>query len=368
MSWPYRPTDIPYPFPGSLYDPQLARKLYGDYLTMFRRADELGIEAIFIAEHHYSRTGTGPSPNLMAAVVATHTERAKIGLLGNCLPLHAHPVRLAEELAMIDVLSNGRLVSGFLRGNSQEYEAYSVDIARARSMYEEAWELIVKAWTEPEPFAWHGANYHYDVVSILPRPLQQPHPPILATGNSAESIEWAARHHVPLMTGFSPTSQVAETFGHYRRFAQEQCGWTPIPSQMGINRHVYVAATDALAREQAEPFMYDYYHASAATPEARQRFRDLEAARNTGRSFSYKSAPHQSRPRLEVVDYDWLIGEGYCIVGSPDTVTRAMKEQGRLTGAGVIISYLPWGNMSLAQAMSSVDLLACEVLPNLAED
>jgi alkanesulfonate monooxygenase SsuD/methylene tetrahydromethanopterin reductase-like flavin-dependent oxidoreductase (luciferase family) len=105
----------------------------------------------------------------MAAVLATQTERARIGLLGNCLPLHGHPVRLAEELAMIDVLSRGRLVSGFLRGNTREYQSYSVDLRRARGMFEEAWQLIVQAWTAPEPFAWHGDYYHYDTVSIVPR-------------------------------------------------------------------------------------------------------------------------------------------------------------------------------------------------------
>jgi alkanesulfonate monooxygenase SsuD/methylene tetrahydromethanopterin reductase-like flavin-dependent oxidoreductase (luciferase family) len=365
MSWPHRPVDIPEPFPGYLYDRRLGRELYDGYMRMFRRADELGFEAIFIAEHHYARTGTAPSPNLMAAAVATHTERARIGLLGNCLPLHGHPVRLAEELAMIDVLSNGRLVSGFLRGNTREYQSYGVDVARARGMFEEAWQLIVKAWTAMEPFAWHGEHYHYDVVSILPRPIQEPHPPILATANSVESIEWAARQHVPMMTGFSPTEQVAETFAYFRKFAREECGWEPAPDEMGINRHVYVAPTDAQALAEAESFMRDYYHAAPSSDEARRRFREMEAARNTDRSFAYKAGPHVGRPQMKVVDCERLLREGFCIVGSPDTVTRCIKEQGRLTGAGVMITYLPWGDMSLPQAMSSIELFAKEVLPNL---
>jgi alkanesulfonate monooxygenase SsuD/methylene tetrahydromethanopterin reductase-like flavin-dependent oxidoreductase (luciferase family) len=367
MSWPHRPVDIPDPFPGYLFDRKLAAELYQDYLSLFRRADELGYEGIFIAEHHYARTGTGPSPNLMAAVVATHTERARIGLLGNVLPLHAHPVRLAEELAMIDVLSGGRLVSGFLRGNTREYRAYGIDIARSRGMFEEAWDLIVKAWTADEPFAWHGEHYHYDVVSILPRPLQQPHPPILATANSAESIEWAARHHVPMMTGFSPTHQVADTCTYFRKFAAEQCGWTPAPADMGINRHVYVAKTDAIARAEAEEFMYDYYHVTPTTAEERQAVRSLDAARNTERSFSYKAGPHIGRPSMEVVDYERLLRDGFCIVGSPDTVTQCIREQERMTGAGVLVMYLPWGNMTLAQASQSLELFAKEVLPNLAD-
>jgi alkanesulfonate monooxygenase SsuD/methylene tetrahydromethanopterin reductase-like flavin-dependent oxidoreductase (luciferase family) len=152
------------------------------------------------------------------------------------------------------------------------------------------------------------------------------------------------------MTGFSPTEQVAETFAYFRQYAREHCGWEPAPEQMGINRHVYVAPTDAQARAEADGFM------------------ELEAARNTERSFSYKALPHAGRPQMgprDAVDCERLLREGYCIVGSPDTVTRAIKEQGRLTGAGVMVTYLPWGDMRVAQARHSLELFAKEVLPQL---
>ena len=366
MAWPYQPAEIPDPFPGSFYDRLLAKELYDGYLALFKRADELGYDGIFVAEHHYSKTGTAPSPNLMAAAIATHTQYARIGLMGNCLALHAHPVRLAEELAMIDVLSNGRLVSGFIRGNTREYRAYGIDISRARGMFEEAWELIVKAWTEPEPFAWHGKHYYYDTVSILPRPLQLPHPPIIAAANSAESVEWAAEHRVSLMTAFSTTEQMGQTFAYYRRYAEEQCGWTPAPSDMGISRQVYVAETDGRARAEAEEFMYHYYLATSSAEE-RQLLRTMEAARNTERSYSYKGGTHTGRPTMDVVDCERLLRDGYCIVGSPDTVTRCIQEQQRTTGAGVLLTYLPWGNMSVAQAMRSLELFAKEVMPNLRD-
>ena len=369
MSWPFRPAgiDIPSPFPGRLFDARLAQEMYRDYLALFRQADELGYEGIFIAEHHYSKTGTAPSPNVFAAAVATHTRNARIGLMGNCLPIHAHPVRLAEELAMLDVLSGGRLVSGFLRGNSQEYQHYGVDISKARGMYEEAWDLIVKAWTDPEPFAWHGEHYHYDVVSILPRPVQQPHPPIVATASSGETIEWAARHRVPMLTAFSPTDQIAQTFAYYRKYAADECGWTPTAGHTGISRHVYVAPTDAQAMAEGAEFMADYYHATASSPEDREDFRKFESQRNTASSFAYKGGIHSSRPRMEQVDAERLTRDGYVIVGSPDTVTRQIKEQQRITGAGILLTYLPWGNMSLAQASSSIELFAKEVMPHLAD-
>src|SRR5207244_5666319 len=136
------------------------------------------------------------------------------------------------------------------------------DLSEGREMCEEAWDLIVKAWTEPEPFAWHGEHYHYDVVSILPRPVQQPHPMIVTTASSAEGIEWAARHRVPMLTAFSPTEHIAQTFAHYRRYAEEECGWTPTAEYTGMSRHVYVAPTDAQARAEGDEFMTDYYHAT----------------------------------------------------------------------------------------------------------
>jgi alkanesulfonate monooxygenase SsuD/methylene tetrahydromethanopterin reductase-like flavin-dependent oxidoreductase (luciferase family) len=167
------------------------------------------------------------------------------------------------------------------------------------------------------------------------------------------------------MTGFSPTQQVAETCAYYRKFAAEQCGWTPQPDDMGINRHVYVAETDAKARAVADEFMNDYYHTSTTTTEERQAIRALDVARNTERSFSYKAAAHVGRPSMDVVDCDRLVREGFCIVGSPDSVIRQIKEQERITGAGRLVMYLPWGDMSLAQADKSLELFAREVLPHL---
>src|SRR5581483_11085014 len=115
---------------------------------------------------------------------------------------------------------------------------------------------------------------------------------------SAEGIEWAARHRVPMLTAFSPTEHIAQTFAHYRRFAEEECGWTPTPADMGMSRHVYVAPTDAQARAEGDEFMADYYHATPSSPEERHAVRELNAARYTERSFAYKGGTHVSRPSM----------------------------------------------------------------------
>lgn len=364
MGWPYGGANIPHPFPGSMFDARLAKELYDGCLAIDYLADELGFDGIAFAEHHYGRAGTNPSPNLMAAAVATHTRNAKIVLMGNCLALHGHPVRLAEELAMIDVLSDGRLVSGFLRGGAREFTAYGVDISKSRAMYEEAWELIIKAWTEDEPFSWHSTNYHYDVVSILPRPMQKPHPPIVVGANTAESIEWAAQQRVPLLTSLSPTSQIAETMAYYRKYAQDEFGWSPPPEYTGVSRHVYVSASDARAREECEDHVRNTY---ANLPVVRETTPEggRESGRHTERSFAYKTEAHVHLPRGAAWDFDRLDREGFIIVGSPDTVTRKIKEQQAALGVGIFVPYIPFGTMEPPQALKSVDLFGREVLPNL---
>lgn len=363
LGWPYRKVEIPRPFPGSMYDRQLGREIYEGCFAIDMRADELGYDGVCFAEHHYGPTALTPSPNLAAAAMATHTRNAKIVLMGNCLPLHGHPVRVAEELAMIDVLSGGRLVSGFLRGGSQEYATYGIPLEDARGMFEESAELIVKAWTEDEPFSWHSVHYDYDVVSILPRPLQRPHPPIVIGANSAESIEWAAQNHVPLLTSYSPTAQIGETFAYYRKCAEES-GWSPGPEHMGISRHVYVGATDAAAWEECADHVVNVFRGAPVginAPGARARV----PGRHTERSFAYKTQPHIHVPRFEEVDLDHLDREGYIIVGSPDTVTRKIKEQQAELGFGTFILYIPFGTMEPPQALKSVDLFGREVLPHL---
>jgi len=366
MPWPYRQWEIPYPFPGSMYDRQLGKELYDGHLALYKRADELGYDGVCVAEHHYGTNNVSPSPNLMAAAVATHTSNAKIVVLGNCLPMHGHPVRLAEELAMIDVLSGGRLVSGFIRGGGREYWAYSIDVTKGRSMFNEAWDLIVKAWTADEPFAWHGEHYHYDTVSILPRPLQQPHPPIVCAANSAESVEWAAEHHRPLITSFSTTAQIAETFAYYRRYAEEECGWVPQPEDMGVSRQCYVASTDAKAREEIEEHAHHFYNELSA-PHQGAELAAINVARNTPRSFAYKSETHRAMPRGSDAEFERVQEDGYLVTGSPDTVIRRIREQQQALGVGIFLTYLPFGTLEPKQAMGSLELFAREVMPNLKD-
>src|SRR5262245_22020371 len=188
MPWPHLAEPSYYPDSNRLFDPGLGRQVYDEHFRQMELYEECGYDAVCINEHHAKPYGLMPSPNLIAAVLTQRTKRIKIGIFGNLPALHANPVRLAEEVAMLDVMSGGRIISGFVRGVPQEFLAYSVPLADARPRLTEAWDLIVKAWTERQPFQWRGKYFDYDRVSIWPRPLQEPHPPRPAQIEKAEDV------------------------------------------------------------------------------------------------------------------------------------------------------------------------------------
>lgn len=359
-----------FPFPGKYWDPAVGITQYYDHLAYLKRADELGFDGICLTEHHYTVHGL-PSPNLFAAAIATHTSHAKIVLMGNCIPLHAHPVRLAEELAMIDVLSRGRLVSGMLRGGFGEWYAYSIDADSARERFEEAWELMIECWTAQEPFAWNGKHFQYENISIMPRPVQKPHPPLIMAGRTAESIEWAARKRVPLACSFAPSESMRENFEYYREYARKECGWSPGPAHAMFSRQVYVAPTDAQARSEAEPYLTEFWRevpVARTFPEQIERYR---SAQRTDRSFAFKQekmagwqfltkALEENAPTL-----DWLIEQGLAIVGDPDSVIEQIRRQQELLGAGTMMLYAPFGTLPVDMATRSMELFAKTVLPEL---
>ena len=192
--------ELPYPLSKRHFKPEVAVRTYAEHLEAWEEMDRLGYDGVGFNEHHTSPYGLMNSPNLMAAAAAQRTKRLKLLIYGNLLPLH-EPLRLAEELAMLDCLSNGRLISGFARGIPREYQVHNVPLAESRARFEEAYEIITRAWTE-EVFSYEGKFWSYKDVAIWPRPVQQPHPPIwIPIVGSKESIEFAGRHNIPITPG-----------------------------------------------------------------------------------------------------------------------------------------------------------------------
>src|SRR5438105_14369388 len=201
MPWPHLPPDFEerhesawLTCPNRLYDPVRGHRLYAEYLDQLVAAERLGFDAVGVNEHHQNAYGLMPSPNIIAACLSQRTSRIKLVILGNVLTIYDHPLRVAEEVAMLDVISGGRVVSGQVVGTGNEFFSYNVNPTYARSRFREAHELIVKAWTTPGPFAWEGEHYQFRYVDVWPKPLQQPHPPIWIPGSgSRETIAWAAQ-------------------------------------------------------------------------------------------------------------------------------------------------------------------------------
>ena len=185
-------------FPNEFYDAEAASRLYNERLEEYVYAEEMGVDGIMLNEHHNAPFSMSTKANIMGAALAAVTERVKLVMLGNPLPLSDDPVRIAEELAMIDLMSKGRLVSGFVRGGGVENIAANSNPAFNRERFNESHDLIIETWTKPGPFRWERDHFHYRCVNPWAAPLQKPHPRIWVPGiSSKETIEWAAGHRYP---------------------------------------------------------------------------------------------------------------------------------------------------------------------------
>ena len=259
MPYPYLPDDFDeYPsisltFPNKHFDRDLGTKLYHRYLDELEHAEVAGFDGLAVNEHHQSAYGLMPSPNIMAAALSRRTERARIMVLGNAIGIRGNPLRVAEEIAMLDHLTDGRLTSGFVRGIGWEYFAHSINPTRSRARFNEAHDLIIKAWTSDEMFQWIGDNYEYRYVNLWPRPLQQPHPPIYIPGaGSSETFRFVAEHGYTFMSVYTPVRVIKRWFDSFREISAE-AGNPADPSKIAFSVPVYVAPTDEQARRDAEP-------------------------------------------------------------------------------------------------------------------
>ncbi|MFP6605740.1 MAG: LLM class flavin-dependent oxidoreductase [Myxococcota bacterium] len=184
MPWPHLPDDfreknrsVWVDIPQSLFDPKVGNRVYHEYMDQLEYADSLGFDGIGVNEHHQNGYGIMPSPNIIAAGLARRTSRAAICVIGNSIALYNPPIRVAEEFAMLDVISGGRLVAGFPVGTPMDTNfCYGQIPALTRDKYYENHDLIMKAWAEDEPFAFNGKYNQLRYVNCWPKPIQKPHP------------------------------------------------------------------------------------------------------------------------------------------------------------------------------------------------
>jgi alkanesulfonate monooxygenase SsuD/methylene tetrahydromethanopterin reductase-like flavin-dependent oxidoreductase (luciferase family) len=231
-------------FSNKHFDPVAGSRLYNEYLEHYLLVDELGFDGIMLNEHHNAPFCMQARTNIFASILAAMTKNVKIVILGNPLPLSDNPVQLAEELAMIDMISKGRLVSGFVRGGGQEQLANGVNPAFNRERFEEAHDLIVKTWTTPGPFRWEGTHYQHRVVNPWAVPLQKPHPRIWIPGViSRETIIWAAQHGYPYIALNTPVERTKQIWKMYDDTAAA-AGFAGGPEYHGLLKQIHVAETE----------------------------------------------------------------------------------------------------------------------------
>jgi len=366
MPWPFLKEELAWPYPNRLFDPLKGQELYRDYIDELVLADELGFDAICFNEHHFTAYGLMPSPNLIASALAVKTKRIKLALFGNAIPLRGQPLRVAEEIAMIDVLSGGRVISGFVRGIPTEYVAYNISPSESRQRFQEAWEFIVKAWTEQEPFDWEGKFWKYKNVSMWPRPIQKPHPPLWMPAESAESIEFAATKRVPISRVYVPTADMKESFNYYREYAQK-IGWTPTSDYFMPLRHIYVAETMEKARRETEKHLdYFYKYLLAGTYRSSTRQSAESQGYRTERSYSYSThAVADKGVRYGTFTFDKFQEAGDIIVGDPEYVLDQIKYLRKELGCNTIMGFFQFGSLPHDLTVKNMNMFAKEVLPHV---
>ncbi len=358
-------------FSNSNFDPQRGSELYNMYLDEYEYSEEVGFDGLMLNEHHNTPTCLGATMNLEAAILARITKKPKIVLLGNPLPIFDNPIRLAEELAEIDMISGGRLVSGFVRGTGVESLATNTNPLFNRERFEEAHDLVMKTWTEPGPWRWEGKHYHFRVVNPFQVPLQQPHPPVWIPGTgSPETLVWCAEHHYPyifLETDVQSTQDMKEIYAENAR----QVGYEPGPEHLGYLVRIHVQDTDEKAREVGKGYMTgnigvgriplprDYQspvgYASASQDPRYLRIRE-----------QIRSDPFRVGG-LDTAAYDQILDSKRWIIGSPETVIQQLREVLSVMRPGILSIWTNDGNISHEDTMRCLELMGQEVLPALRE-
>src|SRR6267143_1013738 len=243
-------------FSNKYFDPVAGSRLYNEYLEHYIYAEEMGIDGFMLNEHHNAPFCMQAKANIFASILAAVTKTAKIILLGNPLPLAENPVRLAEELSMIDMISKGRLVSGFVRGGGQEQLATGVNPAFNRERFQEAHDLIGAAWTRQGPIRWEGTHYQNRVVNPWAVPLQKPYPRVWIPGViSKETIIWAAQQRYPYIALNTSIEQTKKIWEIYDNVAL-QSGYVGGPENRGYLIQVHVSDNEEKAIENARQFRW----------------------------------------------------------------------------------------------------------------
>jgi alkanesulfonate monooxygenase SsuD/methylene tetrahydromethanopterin reductase-like flavin-dependent oxidoreductase (luciferase family) len=364
MPWPHYPEPPrTYPTPNRDYDPLVGRQLYHDYTDLLVHAEACGFDMALCNEHHFSPYGTMANCNLIGSILTRETKTIKLGMVGNLLPL-SNPIRVAEEYAMIDVMSGGRLIAGFMRGVPHEYIAYNSPPGESRSRQKEAAELIMKCWQEPEPFGWEGEHYQFRSVSIWPRPIQQP-PQVLMSASNEESAVFAAQSRAIMAMGLISDMKLARANVDIYRQTANETGWDPVDEQIMMGASTCICETDEEAHE-AFASALDYFHGTLMKP----TYDALKLVLQAG-YFTKQKAGASYDSRLDKVaakkTIQEMIDAGSIFCGSPETVVQQIKRFKHELGCGGINMSMQIGNLPISTVRNGMELFRDRVLPHVRD-
>jgi len=375
MPWPYLPDDfrtehrsVWVDIDSRLYDPVKGHALYHEYMDQLEYADTLGFDAIGVNEHHQNGYGLMPSPNIIAAGLARRTSRAAIAVIGNSIALYNPAIRVAEEFAMLDVISGGRLICGFPVGTSMDTNyCYGQVPALTRDKYTEAHDLIMRAWAEDEPFAFDGKYNQLRYVNCWPKPVQRPHPPIyIPGGGSIETWDFCIDHDYNYsylsFGGYLAGKRLLD--GYWERVGER--GVDDSPYRAAFAQIICVADTDAEAeRLYAEHVLYFFNRCLHVFP----GFSDAPGYR-TVRTIQHGALTQlgaAQQRRFGELTWADLVEGGYVIAGSPDTVRERMEDMIRTLRIGTVFCLMHNGNQPDWKTRLSSQLFAEKVMPKLRD-
>jgi alkanesulfonate monooxygenase SsuD/methylene tetrahydromethanopterin reductase-like flavin-dependent oxidoreductase (luciferase family) len=373
MPWPDLPQDfrekhrsVWVDIDAKLFDPARSHTLYNTYMDLLEYAATLGFDGIGVNEHHQNGYGLMPSPNLIAASLARRTQDVALVVLGNSIALYNPPVRVAEEFAMLDCISGGRLVAGFPVGTSMDTNyCYGQIPALTREKYMEAHDLIMRAWHSLEPFAFNGRYTKLRHVNIWPRPIQQPNPPIhIPGGGSVETYDFCIDNNYSYsylsFTGYIRARALMS--GYWDRVAERNAPDNS-PYRAGFAQTICVAETDAEAeRLYSEHISYFYNRCLHVYP----GFADAPGYR-TIKTIQSGALSQYAPAGAMFSKLTWkdLVEGGHIVAGSPETVRQRMEELIKSLHVGHIFCLLHMGDMPADKAMYSSKLFAEKVMPKL---
>jgi len=346
IPWPHLNERLPsFPHTNEAYNSEQGVKLYRNALELFQYAETVGFDWLGVGEEHMNVYGVVPNPCLISAAIAAMTTKAKICVLGNPLPL-LNPLRVAEEYAMIDVLSNGRLVAGFPRGVPQNYVAYGVNPDNSKEQLREAISFVLSAWKKKGAFNWEGTHYNFKNVSIWPQPKDTPE--LVFSAKSNESILLAVEHKGVLGELYVKNKSVVEHFQNsidtYKKEA-EQNGWEANQDRFLYNIPCFLAHTDEAATEKATKALSYVSNVISGSFESEKKY--LEET-------YYKDVKHISSSSTETLSE--RISYGGIICGSPQTATEQIQNLLSKLPIGILGLQMQIGNLNYTEVRESLHL------------